>query len=82
MNLFDKIPEKLFVLLAGKNRKIYAEALFLLLEWHQKGGRGTEYNEMREPPTIVRTASAVLFHFNALFFRFKLYYAVLSAMQG
>ena len=48
MNLFDKIPEKLFVLLAGKNRKIYAEALFLLLEWHQKGGLGTEYNEMRE----------------------------------
>ena len=31
---------------------------------------------------IVRTASAVLFFFNALFFRFKLYYAVLSAMQG
>ncbi len=48
MNLFDVVPEGLFHLLTGSNRKIYAEALLLLYEHSQRERFGIRYEVMRD----------------------------------
>lgn len=48
MNLFDVIPEGLFQLLTGANRKLYAEALLLLYEHSQRERFGIRYEVMRD----------------------------------
>ncbi|HEX7056266.1 MAG TPA: Wadjet anti-phage system protein JetA family protein [Bacilli bacterium] len=48
MNLFEVIPEGLFQLLTGANRKLYAEALLLLYEHSQRERFGIRYEVMRD----------------------------------
>lgn len=48
MNLFDVVPESLFQLLAGPNRRLYAEALLLLYEHAQRERFGVPLALMRD----------------------------------
>jgi hypothetical protein len=48
MKLFDVIPEGLFLLLSGSNKRIYAEALLLLYDHAQTERFGIRYDVMRD----------------------------------
>ncbi|WP_248928631.1 Wadjet anti-phage system protein JetA family protein [Paenibacillus hamazuiensis] len=48
MKLFDVIPEGLFQLLSGPNKRIYAEALLLLFDHAQTERFGIRYEVMRD----------------------------------
>lgn len=48
MKLFEVIPDRLFLLFAGKNKSVYAEALLLLYEQYQESRFGIQYDVMRD----------------------------------
>lgn len=48
MKLFEVIPDRLFLLLSGSNKRIYAEALLLLYDQAQIERFGIRYNVMRD----------------------------------
>ncbi len=48
MKLFDIIPDRLFTLLVGSNKQIYAEALLLLYDQAQTERFGIRFNVMRD----------------------------------
>ncbi len=48
MKLFDIIPDRLFTLLVGSNKQIYAEALLLLYDQAQIERLGIRFNVIRD----------------------------------
>ncbi|MCW2278487.1 Wadjet anti-phage system protein JetA family protein [Heliophilum fasciatum] len=47
-NLFDVIPERFFLLFAGKNKQFYAEVLMILFEQYQIHHFGIQYEILRD----------------------------------